>query len=84
MLLLGAGRPMANYILIVDLGDAAGPTQYMALNRLMYDFGCIPRGPKTLRPAQFSITSALPLGELKHMVENRIKVELQPDCVVEA
>ena len=54
ILLLGTMRPMANYVLVVDLGDAAGPTQYLALNRLVSVFGCIPRGPKALRPAQLS------------------------------
>ena len=47
---------MANCVLIVDLGDAADSMQYEALTRLMRDFGFIPRGPKTQRPAQFSIT----------------------------
>jgi hypothetical protein len=39
---------MANYVLIVDLGDAADTMQYEALTRLMRDFGFIPRGPETL------------------------------------
>jgi hypothetical protein len=50
----------------------------------MRDFGFIPRGPETLRPAQFSITSALPLGGLKRMVEDRIKAELQANVFVDA
>jgi hypothetical protein len=50
----------------------------------MHDFGFIPRGPETLRPAQFSITSALSLGRLKRMVvEDRIKAELQVDVFVD-
>jgi hypothetical protein len=75
---------MANYVLVVDLGDLAGAKQYMALNDLMYDFGFTLRGPETLRPAQFSVTSALPLGGINHMVEDRIKAELQSDVVVDA
>jgi hypothetical protein len=51
---------------------------------LMRDFGFIPRGPETLRPAQFSITSALPLSGLKRMVEDRIKAELQANVFVDA
>jgi hypothetical protein len=50
----------------------------------MHDFEFIPRGPGILRPAQFSITSALALGGLKRMVEDRIKAELPPDVVVDA
>jgi hypothetical protein len=73
---------MANYVLVVDLGDLAGAKQYLALNDLMYEFGFTLRGPETLRPAQFSVTSALPLGGVKHMVEGRIRAELQPDVVV--
>jgi len=75
---------VANYVLIVELGDSAGPTQYETLTRLMRDFGFIPSGPETLRPAQFSITSALPLGGLKRMVEDRIKAELQANVFVDA
>jgi hypothetical protein len=75
---------MANYVLVVDLGDLAGAKQYMALNDLMYEFGFTLRGPETLRPAQFSVTSALPLGGINRMVEDRIKAELQPDVVVDA
>jgi hypothetical protein len=75
---------MATYVFVVDLGDAAGPMQYVALNHLMYEFGFTQRGPETLRPAQFSITSALPLGGIKHMVDDRIKAELQPEVVVDA
>ena len=75
---------MATYVFVVDLGDAAEPMQYVALNQLMYEFGFTQRGPETLRPAQFSITSALPLGGIKHMVDDRIKAELQPDVVVDA
>jgi hypothetical protein len=56
--------PMANYVLVVDLGNAAGATQYTALNELMYEFGFTLRGRETLRPAQFSLTSALPLRGL--------------------
>jgi hypothetical protein len=58
--------------------------QYEALARLMRDFGFISRGPGTLRPTQFSITSALPLGGLKRMVEDRIKAELQANVFVDA
>jgi hypothetical protein len=75
---------VANHVLIVDLGDGAGPIQYEALTLLMRDFGFIPRGPETLRPAQFSITSTLPLRGLKHMVEARIKAELQANVIVDA
>jgi hypothetical protein len=75
---------VANYVLIVDLGDRTGPTQYETLARLMRDLGFFPRGPETLRPAQFSITSALPLGNLKRMVEARIKAELQANVFVDA
>jgi hypothetical protein len=75
---------MANYILIVDLGDATDSMQYEALTRLMRDFGLIPRGPEALRPPQFSLTSSLPLAGLKRMVEDRITVELQPHFTVDA
>ena len=75
---------MANDVLIVDLGDAADSIHYQTLTRLMRDFGFIPRGPETLRPAQFSITSALPLRGLKQMAEARIKAELQPNVFVDA
>lgn len=67
---------MAYYVVIVDLEENGSPDRYLALNLLMCDFGFMPRGPETLRPAQFSITSTLPLGGLKHMVEDRIKAEL--------
>ncbi len=80
----GVSALVANYVLIVDLGDSAGPTQHETLTRLMRDLGFIPRGPETLRPAQFSITSALPLGNLKRMVEVRIKAELQANVFVDA
>ena len=75
---------MANYVFDVDLGEAAGPMQYVALNQLMYEFGFTQRGPETLRPVQFSIISTLPLGAIKHTVEDRIKTELQPTAVVDA
>jgi hypothetical protein len=75
---------MASYVLVVDLGDAAGAKQYMALNGLMCEFGFSLRGPETLRPAQFSVASGLPLGGIKRMVEARIRAELQPNVVVDA
>ena len=75
---------MANYIVIVDLGDRAGSIQYEILTRLMRSCGFIPRGPETLRPSQFSITSALPLRGLKQMAEARIKAELQANAIVNA
>jgi hypothetical protein len=75
---------MAKYVLVVDLGDAAGATQYTALNELMYEFGFTLRGPETLRPAQFSLTSALPSGGIRRMVEARIRAELVPDVIVDA
>jgi hypothetical protein len=75
---------VANYVLIVDLGDSADSIQYETLTRLMRDFGFIPRGPETLRPAQFSTTSALPLRGLKEMAEARIKAELQANVIVVA
>ncbi len=76
-----AGLP---WLTIVDLRDAADSIQHQALARLMHDFGLARRGPETLRPAQFSITSALPLGGLKRMVEDRIKAELQANVFVDA
>jgi hypothetical protein len=82
--LAGVSTLVANYVLIVDLRDSAGPTQYETLTRLMRDFGFISRSPETLRPAQFSITSALPLSGLKRMVEDRIKAELQANVFVDA
>ena len=54
--------PMAYYVVIVDLEENGSPDRYLALNLLMCDFGFMPRGPETLRPAQFSITSTLPPG----------------------
>jgi hypothetical protein len=75
---------MADYVLAVDLGDAAGPMQYMALRQLMYGFGFTLRGPETLTPAQFSITSTFSLGGLKRMVEDLIKAELQANVFVDA
>jgi hypothetical protein len=75
---------MANYVVIVDLEENGSPDRYLALKLLMCEFGFIPRGPETLRPAQFSITSVLPVGGLKHMVEDRIKAELQPHVTVDA
>jgi hypothetical protein len=75
---------MANYVLVVDLGNAAGATQYTALNELMYEFGFTLRGRETLRPAQFSLTSALPLRGLRQVVGDRIRAELQPDVLVNA
>jgi hypothetical protein len=74
---------MANYVLVVDLVDA-GPKQYLALNQLMYEFGFALRGSETLRPAQFSVTSQLPLGGIKQMIEGRIRAELLPDVSVDA
>jgi hypothetical protein len=50
----------------------------------MYEFGFSLRDPETLRPAQFSVTSALPLGGIKRIVEGRIRVELLPDVSVDA
>lgn len=75
---------MANYVLIVDLGNAADSMQYQALTRLMRDFGFIPRCMETVRPAQFFITSALPLRGLKQTAEARIKAELQANVFVDA
>jgi hypothetical protein len=51
---------MGNYVLAVDLGDLAEAKQYVALDELMYEFGFTLRGSETLRPAQFSVISALP------------------------
>ena len=82
--LAGEETPMANYVLAVDPGDAAGVKQYIVLNELMYEFGFTLRGPETLRPAQYSVTSALPLGGIKRMVEERIRAELGPDFIVDA
>jgi hypothetical protein len=50
----------------------------------MYEFGFGLRDPETLRPAQFSVTSALPLGGIKRMVEGCIRAELLPDVSVDA
>ena len=75
---------MANYVLVVDLGDVATSGQYVALTDQMYEFGFTLRGPETLRPAQFSVTSALPLGGIKRMVEDRIRAELLPGITVAA
>ena len=49
----------------------------------MYDFGFTLRGPETLTPAQFSITSTLPPGGLKRLVEDLIKAELQVNVFVD-
>ena len=46
---------MANYVLVVDLGDVATSGQYVALTDLMYEFGFTLRGRETLRPARFSV-----------------------------
>jgi hypothetical protein len=75
---------MADYVLVINLGDAAGTQQYMALKHLMHEFGFIMRGPETLRPVQFSVTTALPLRGIKRMVEGRIKAELLPEVIVDA
>ncbi len=75
---------LANYVLVLDLGDVAAARQYIALTDIMYEFGFTLRGPETLRPAQFSVISALPLGGLKHMVEDRIRAELLPGVTVDA
>jgi len=75
---------MAKYVLVVGLGDAAGAKQYIALNELMYEFGFTLRGPETMQPAQFSVTSALPLDGIRRMVEGRIRTELGPDFIVDA
>ncbi len=75
---------MANYVLVIDLEETGSPDRYIALNQLMYEFGFTLRGPERLRPAQYSITSALPLGGLQHMVQDRIKAELQSLVIVDA
>jgi hypothetical protein len=75
---------MANYVLVIDLGEAAAAKHYLALNQLMYEFGFTLRGPETLRPAKFSLTSALPLRGLRQMVEGRVKTELQANVSVDA
>lgn len=75
---------MANYVLIVELEEMGSPDRYHALSQLMFDFGFTLRGPETLRPAQYSITSALPMGGLKHMVQDRIKAELHAHVIVDA
>jgi hypothetical protein len=75
---------MADYVLVINLGDAAGTQQYMALKQLMHEFGFIMRGPETLRPVQFSVTTALPLRGIKRMVEGRIRAELLPEVIVDA
>jgi hypothetical protein len=75
---------MAKYVLIVDLEETGSSERYEALNQTMHDFGFAQRGPKTLRPAQYSITSSLPLGGLKRMVQDRIKDQLQLHVIVDA
>ena len=75
---------MANYVLVINLGDAAGTKQYMALKQLMHEFGFIMRGSETLRPVQFSVTTALSLGGIKRMVEGRIRAELLSEVRVDA
>jgi hypothetical protein len=75
---------MADYVLAISLGDAAGTQQYIALNQLMQEFGFIMRGPETLRPVQFSLRTALPLHGIKRMVEGRIRAELLPEVIVDA
>jgi hypothetical protein len=76
--------PTHYYVLVIDLGDAADPMQYFALNGLMCEFGFTLCCPETQRPAQFSRTSALPVGELLKTVADRIKIELQADASVDA
>jgi hypothetical protein len=75
---------MANYVLVIDLGDAAEAMQYTVLNQLMHECGFTLRGSETLRPAQFSLTSALSLRRLRQMVADRIKVQLHVNVVVDA
>jgi hypothetical protein len=58
--------------------------QYEALTRLMYDLGFIPCGPEALRPPKFFLSSAIPLAGLKRMVEDRIRLELQPHVAAAA
>jgi hypothetical protein len=76
--------PLANYVLVIDLGDSAGTEQYTALNQLMCELGFTLRGSQALRPAQFSLTSALPLSWLRRVAEDRIKAQLQADVIVDA
>lgn len=75
---------MANYVLVVDLGDGAEANRYRALADLMYEVGFTLHGPEALRPVQFSVTSGLPLSRIKRMAEDRIRAELQRDFVVDA
>jgi hypothetical protein len=63
---------MANYVLVVNLGDLAGAKEYLALNELMSEFGFGLLGPEIMRPLLFSVTSTLPLGGIRRMVEDRI------------
>jgi hypothetical protein len=74
---------VANYVLVIDLGEAAAAKQYLALNQLMNEFGFTLRGPETLRPAQFSQTSALPLRGLRQLVEGQVKPDLQVNVSVD-
>ncbi len=76
--------PYGNYVLVVDLGKAADAMQYMALNQLMCECGFTLRGSETMRPAQFSRTSALPLRRLRRMVADRVKAQLHVKAVVDA
>jgi hypothetical protein len=50
---------------------------------MMYDFGFIARGPEALRPPQFTLASSLALAGLKRMVEDRIRVDVQPHAAVD-
>jgi hypothetical protein len=58
--------------------------QYVALNHLMYEFGFTQRGPETLRSCTILNNLCTSPWWDKHMVDDRIKAELQPDVVVDA
>ena len=82
--MLRGARLVADYVLVIDIGELAGAKQYKALNDLMYGFGFTLRGPETLRPVQFSLTSGLPLGRIRQMVGRRINAELQTNVIIDA
>ena len=82
--LSGEEMSLAYYVLVIDLGGSAGTKHYTALSQLMRELGFTLRGSEAALPAQFSLTSALPLGWVKRVAESQIKGHIQADAIVHA
>ncbi len=71
---------MPRYVMTVDFGDNHAKYSDALRGMMTRFFGFTPQTPANVQPAQFAITSPLPLGALKSDVDTIIRERLGTDA----